>query len=98
MHNADDEYPYTDIRRMFASFQVKIWTIDGNPIEQCPSEQVEQSCTLQFGFVIMIIVLLCDFVKTYCMGLIAWKLSSVPILSVMPLHSVIGQTLSYQSA
>ena len=58
------------------------WTIDGNSIEYCLSESIPQSCTLQFSLVIMIIVISCNLLKTVCMGLTVWRLSSMPLLTL----------------
>ncbi|MCJ1261513.1 hypothetical protein MMC22_001377, partial [Lobaria immixta] len=58
------------------------WTIDGHSIEYCLNESIPQSCTLQFSLVIMIIVISCNLLKTVCMGLTVWSLSSMPLLTL----------------
>lgn len=59
------------------------WTVLGSPIEYCLSKRTEPTCKFQVSLVIMVIVILCNFVKTLCMSLIVWKPSSKP--SSMPL-------------
>ena len=58
------------------------WTVLGFPIEYCLSQPAESSCKLQFSLVIMVIVILCNFSKTFCMILTIWKPASVPLLTL----------------
>lgn len=48
-------------------------TIENQFINYCLSRKIEKRCKLQFSFIIMIIVILCNFVKMICMIVIAWK-------------------------
>ncbi|MCJ1428446.1 hypothetical protein MMC29_006356 [Sticta canariensis] len=58
------------------------WTVLDFPIEYCLSQSAESSCKLQFSLVIMVIVISCNFSKTFCMILTIWKPSSVPLLTL----------------
>ena len=49
------------------------WTVGSQPIDYCLSRKIEERCKLQFSLIIMVIVILCNFVKMICMIVIAWK-------------------------
>lgn len=44
------------------------------PIETCYSEKVPPLCKLEYGSLLVVIVLICNIVKTICMSITAWKL------------------------
>ena len=81
---SDNEYSNSDYRypQNACPFPDHNWTIHGFSIDYCLSDRIEQSCRLQFSLVIMIIVILCNIMKTLCMGFTVWKLSSVPLLTL----------------
>lgn len=83
----DDRYPYGWTCTQSASERCphpaqNNWTVFDSPIEYCLSERTEPSCKLQLSLVIMIIVILCNFAKSLCMGLTLWKPSSMPLLTL----------------
>ncbi len=52
------------------------------PIQYCLSQRVEEHCQLQFSLAIMVIVILCNLLKTVCMGIIAWKRDWQPLVTL----------------
>ena len=58
------------------------WTVLDFPIEYCLSQPADSTCKLQFSLVIMVIVILCNFSKTFCMFLTIWNPSWVPLLTL----------------
>lgn len=58
------------------------WTVLDFPIEYCLSQPGDSTCKLQFSLVIMVIVMLCNFLKTFCMFLTIWNPSWVPLLTL----------------
>ena len=51
-------------------------------IQYCLSERVKECCKLQFSLVIMIVVIICNLIKTICMGTIAWKQDPEPLVTL----------------
>lgn len=51
-------------------------------IQYCLSRRVEEHCRLQFSLVIMIVVIMCNLIKTVCMSIIAWKQDSEPLVTL----------------
>lgn len=51
-------------------------------IDYCLSEPIGQNDKLQFSLVIMIIVVLCDLINIFSLGLTAWKLFRTPLLTL----------------
>ena len=53
-----------------------------NWLQYCLSVPVEEHCKLQFSLIIMIIVIICNLIKTICMSLIVWKQDSEPLVTL----------------
>ena len=51
-------------------------------IDYCLAQKVEEHCKLQFSLAIMLIVILCNLVKTICIGMIAWKRDWRPLVTL----------------
>ena len=55
---------------------------DGTRIQYCLSKGVKEHCKLQCSLVIMIVVIVCNLVKTICMSIIAWKQDPEPLVTL----------------
>ena len=51
-------------------------------IQYCLSKRVEEHCKLQFSLAIMIVVIMCNLIKTICMSIIAWKQDPEPLVTL----------------
>lgn len=51
-------------------------------IQYCLSKSVEEHCKLQFSLAIMIVVIICNLIKTVCMSIIAWKQDPEPLVTL----------------
>ena len=51
-------------------------------IDYCLAQKVEEHCKLQFSLVIIVIVILCNLIKTICMGMTAWKRDWQPLVTL----------------
>lgn len=60
------------------SFQLLDPVADVTDIQYCFSRPVEEHCKLQFSLAIMIVVIVCNLMKTICMSLSAWKQDPEP--------------------
>ncbi|OJD36457.1 uncharacterized protein BKCO1_110001 [Diplodia corticola] len=49
------------------------WAPYGSPARYCLAEVVKEHCRLQFSFAIAAAVIVCNIIKTVCMGYIVWK-------------------------
>lgn len=58
------------------------WVSAGLNIEYCLSQLVDEHCKVQFGVVIMVIVVSCNFAKMIIMGCIAWKRPVEPLVTL----------------
>ena len=58
------------------------WNVNGNPIDYCLSQEVDEKCALQFSLPIMLIVIICNLIKTTCMVLMVLKEGSHPLVTV----------------
>lgn len=58
------------------------WLSNGEQIEYCLSQPVDEHCKVQFSIVIMVIVTTCNFVKMIIMSLIAWKRPTEPLVTL----------------
>lgn len=56
--------------------------INRTSIQYCLSKPVKEHCKLQFSLAIMIVVIICNLTKTICMGIIAWKQDSEPLVTL----------------
>ena len=57
-------------------------SINGTSIQYCLSKHVDEHCTLQFSLAIMIIVIICNLIKTICMSIIVWKQDPEPLVTL----------------
>ena len=64
------------------NYENEIEHMNETRVEYCLSQRVEEHCKLQFSLVIMIIVMICNLIKTVCMGWIAWKQDSEPLVTL----------------
>lgn len=53
-----------------------------NWLQYCLCVPTEEHCKLQFSLVIMIVVIVCNLIKTVCMGTIAWKQDLEPLVTL----------------
>ena len=63
-------------------FEPLISFLNGTRIQYCLSQPVEEHCKLQFSLAIMIVVIVCNLIKTSCMGMIAWKQDPEPLVTL----------------
>ena len=50
--------------------------------QYCLSVPTEEHCKLQFSLAIMIVVIVCNLIKTVCMSTIAWKQDAEPLVTL----------------
>lgn len=68
-HQADSEYCNFD-----ATVNVKNLTIAENSIDYCLIQKIDEKCMLQFNLSIMLVVIICNLIKTNCIILIViWE-------------------------
>ena len=53
-----------------------------NWLEYCLSVPTEEHCKIQFSLAIMIVVIVCNLIKTICMSTIAWKKDPEPLVTL----------------
>ena len=51
-------------------------------VQHCLSQPEKEHCELQFSLTIMIVVLICNLIKTVCMGTMAWKQNAEPLVTL----------------
>lgn len=51
-------------------------------IDYCLSKRANENCKLQFSLTIMIVVIICNMVKTVCMAIISWKQDPEPLVTL----------------
>lgn len=51
-------------------------------IQYCLGYPVEERCKLQFSLAIVIVVIVCNLMKTICMGIIVWKRDPEPLVTL----------------
>lgn len=73
---------YTVYYTSYASTSEDPSIFNGTRIQYCLSKGVEEHCKLQFSLAIMIIVIICNLVKTICMSIIAWKQDPKPLVTL----------------
>lgn len=56
--------------------------VNGTRIQYCLSKRVEEHCKLQFSLAIMVVVIICNLIKTTCMSIIAWKQDPEPLVTL----------------
>lgn len=58
-------------------------TITGLPfIDYCLSKRAGEDCKLQFSLTIMVVVIICNLIKTICMSIIVWKQDPEPLVTL----------------
>ena len=58
------------------------WAAPGCSIDYCLSKRVREHCKLQFSLTIMIVVIVCNTIKTVCMAMISWKQDPEPLVTL----------------
>ena len=51
-------------------------------IDYCLSKRAKENCKLQFSLTIMIVVIICNMIKTVCMAIISWKQDPEPLVTL----------------
>ena len=75
-----EDYKFSNREWEFVNEEVESMT--GIRVHYCLSQRVEEHCKLQFSLVIMVIVMICNLIKTVCMGWIAWKQDPEPLVTL----------------
>ena len=75
-----DDYEFSYKELVFVNGEVEF--MSGIRVQYCLSQRVEEHCKLQFSLVIMAIVMICNLIKTVCMGWIAWKQDPEPLVTL----------------
>ena len=65
-----------------AVLKVKSSVFEKYNIESCLSQTATELCSLQFSVVIMIIVIICNFVKLVCMSYVVWRKDAAPLITL----------------
>ena len=59
------------------------WTTSRlSSIDYCLSKRVREHCTLQFSLTIIIVVIVCNMIKTVCMTIILWEQELEPLVTL----------------
>ena len=58
------------------------WTISSDLVDYCLSLRKEENCRLQFSLTILILVIICNFVKAACMTLMVYQHDSEPLVTL----------------
>ena len=64
------------------NWSIDIPSINGIRTQYCLSRLEEEHCKLQFSLAIMIVVIMCNLIKTTCMSIIAWKQDPEPLVTL----------------
>lgn len=56
--------------------------VDQWDVQQCWSQRSEEHCKLQFSPIIMIVVIICNFIKLVSMAWIAWRKDPEPLVTL----------------
>ena len=73
---------WTSAREPAQKMSGNAWTAYGLEIDYCLSQLVNEQCRLQYSVAILIIVIICNFVKMICMCLIALQQPSEPLVTL----------------
>lgn len=57
-------------------------TFNGHPIDYCRVQEVDEDCMLQFSLPIMLVVIICNLIKTACMVCVALGELSQPLVVI----------------
>ncbi|KAL9034312.1 MAG: hypothetical protein Q9180_005478 [Flavoplaca navasiana] len=66
-------------RRNFPNYGMP-WQPD--PVDYCLSRRVKEECRLQFSLALLIVVIICNFVKAACMIVIVYRHDAVPLITL----------------
>lgn len=58
------------------------WSFQGHYVKHCLSERVEEVCKVQFHVAIMVIVIICNFIKWISMSIIWWRGRQIPLMTI----------------
>ena len=58
------------------------WTLNHIPVEYCQAKVMPEKCTVQFSLTIMLVVIICNFVKVVSMSILIWRHSTQPLLTL----------------
>ena len=58
------------------------WTIGSDLVDYCLSLRMEENCRLQFSLAILILVIICNFVKAACMTLMVYQHDPEPLVTL----------------
>ena len=58
------------------------WSSQLSSVQYCLSQLEEDHCKLQWSVVIMLIVIVCNFAKTTCMAILAWRKDMQPLTTL----------------
>ena len=58
------------------------WTIMSDLVDYCLSRREEEKCYLQFSRTLLIVVIICNFVKVVCMTLMVYQHDSEPLVTL----------------
>jgi hypothetical protein len=58
------------------------WLMGNEQVDYCLSQKVEDQCRLQFAVPIMVVVLICNFVKLMAMTVMLWKCSEPTLVTL----------------
>ncbi|KAL8991876.1 MAG: hypothetical protein Q9169_007572 [Polycauliona sp. 2 TL-2023] len=54
----------------------------GDPVDYCLSRRVEEHCRLQFSFALLIVVVICNFIKAACMITMVYRRDTRPLITL----------------
>lgn len=57
-------------------------TPGNSSIDYCLSKRAKENCKLQFSLTIMIVVIICNMIKTVCMAIISWQKDPEPLVTL----------------
>lgn len=58
------------------------WETFSYSVDYCLSEPMEEFCRLEFSMTIMIVIVVCNLIKTICMVLTVWKQKTPPLATI----------------
>ena len=74
-----NEFGYCNVN---ATVNAQDLTVDRNLIDYCLAQEIDKKCILQFSFLVMLIVIVCNLITTVCMILIVFEEGSQSLLIV----------------
>lgn len=58
------------------------WTVRNHKILYCYSLSMEEHCELRFSVIILLVVIICNFIKTLCTLITVWKLNEPTLVTI----------------